>query len=830
MNAFVIYSTIVSLIAAAKKNDFNDSSLQDEEIDKIPLNITHIILQSVLFCGTDILCDKSILLSLNIPDNLTVSGQCTHCSRYNSCPDYFFRFGYLQCKNVNIYSRGPKKSHLVIASCPPSANKSLVDKCLISGPDNDDTISVPVLGFDSYMVYRNKFCAHCSQEHSYREFDIVLTCPETEDFNFISSYAELKQIAEEKSCNLSFEIPNFSPEPCEENNNKNKVASCNVTGTWRHWDVQIEKACRSGYECDYGAFKNIFCAMCNPPIFQQDNLIDSCVYENPQADLCVSQSVVEASFPYKNYFCIGCNHVDMDSKHFFDVNLDYISETYTVNNTLEYEVTMFFSYSKEHINSFIDKKSLNSKLKRTILDNYENNSSTLTDLTDFAFKDKIVHLAKFRYFCSHDTQNKGAAVLLRHHTNTLHSINITKLVYASFAMTKYGVCAPELLPTYTHLLQKKCSCVSGCISQCCDDFALQQSWACTGLGFLGENEGVDANYRVISGCPFSNRFQKLCATENSSDFYQNVPVYTTNGYKETYLNVFCYICGQIGNDINTDGKEYSLQDVWPWPLQFKCNHYVNYRYFRYVQELVKYLRQSQCTLTFTNPDNAMKCNDSCDVDISTCNTTGTWKTFDKDIITACEYSDIFTFPRIISRSLIFKNKYCIICNPLDVNDSEMYHTCYHKNDSNLVTACQEFPAVHACSKFKNVFCEECHSLNASNCSRVIHQDIHIHPIIIEIRDKKVYWDFRFTFSLSSYSASNVFTHGLDQLKCFSNQMYDKYYVSLKLSIFLNITVNIARGAYFVSSNRMMRFLLFWYFKFVPVVYLFARSFVCLSPS
>ena len=171
-----------------------------------------------------------------------------------------------------------------------------------------------------------------------------------------------------------------------------------------------------------------------------------------------------------------------------------------------------------------------------------------------------------------------------------------------------------------------------------------------------------------------------------------------------------------------------------------------------------------------------------------------------------------------------------MCNPLDVNDSEMYHTCYHKNDSNLVTACQEFPAVHACSKFKNVFREECHSLNASNCSRVIHQDIHIHPIIIEIRDKKVYWDFRFTFSLSSYSASNVFTHGLDQLKCFSNQMYDKYYVSLKLSIFLNITVNIARGAYFVSSNRMMRFLLFWYFKFVPVVYLFARSFVCLSPS
>lgn len=209
MNAFVIYSTIVSLIAAAKKNDFNDSSLQDEEIDKIPLNITHIILQSVLFCGTDILCDKSILLSLNIPDNLTVSGQCTHCSRYNSCPDYFFRFGYLQCKNVNIYSGGPKKSHLVIASCPQSANKSLVDKCLISGPDNDDTISVPVLGFDSYMVYQNKFCAHCSQEHSYREFDIVLTCPETEDFNFISSYAELKQIAEEKSCNLSFKMPFF---------------------------------------------------------------------------------------------------------------------------------------------------------------------------------------------------------------------------------------------------------------------------------------------------------------------------------------------------------------------------------------------------------------------------------------------------------------------------------------------------------------------------------------------------------------------------------------------------------------------------------------------
>ena len=54
-----------------------------------------------------------------------------------------------------------------------------------------------------------------------------------------------------------------------------------------------------------------------------------------------------------------------------------------------------------------------------------------------------------------------------------------------------------------------------------------------------------------------------------------------------------------------------------------------------------------------------------------------------------------------------------MCNPLDVNDSEMYHTCYHKNDSFLVTACQDFPAVHACSNFQNVFCEACHSLNAS---------------------------------------------------------------------------------------------------------------------
>lgn len=107
------------------------------------------------------------------------------------------------------------------------------------------------------------------------------------------------------------------------------ISSCNVAGTWKHYDYQIEKACISAYEAFYGIFKNIFCAMCNPPEFIQKSFIDNCTYLNPQTELCLNNPSIEASFPYKNYFCFGC--IDILEDKFEDVPLYYISENYLEN-------------------------------------------------------------------------------------------------------------------------------------------------------------------------------------------------------------------------------------------------------------------------------------------------------------------------------------------------------------------------------------------------------------------------------------------------------------------------------------------------------------------
>lgn len=49
---------------------------ETQDMQLAAINVTHVVLQSILFCGTDIVCDKSILQSLNIPEGLYVPKKC----------------------------------------------------------------------------------------------------------------------------------------------------------------------------------------------------------------------------------------------------------------------------------------------------------------------------------------------------------------------------------------------------------------------------------------------------------------------------------------------------------------------------------------------------------------------------------------------------------------------------------------------------------------------------------------------------------------------------------------------------------------------------------
>lgn len=198
----MLKNTFVYAICACltvNTNTLNSVQEEEETQDMQPpaFNVTHIILQSILFCGTDIVCDKTILQSLKIPGGLNIPKKCPDCYcdpncfdgklLRDCCPDYYFQYGYLQCKDLSVISSDIQELTEVIASCPLNANESLLENCTMIRSEIDHLNNPPVRGQESYRVYQNKYCSICNNEFDYEEFSMSVLCPELEDFNFVSS-------------------------------------------------------------------------------------------------------------------------------------------------------------------------------------------------------------------------------------------------------------------------------------------------------------------------------------------------------------------------------------------------------------------------------------------------------------------------------------------------------------------------------------------------------------------------------------------------------------------------------------------------------------------
>lgn len=200
-NLFIILITIAIFIAYAESHN---NGKHDEGNQKSPpnFNITHILLNSILLCGTDIVCNKSILPALNIQDGLNTPKKCPDCycdyrcfryavqHSYPCCPDYFFQYGYMQCKDLSVFSVGKEEQTAVIASCPSNVNESLSNNCTKTRSEIDHVNTPPVRGKVSNQVYQNKYCSICNNEFHFDIFNVSLACPNIEEFNFISSYDE----------------------------------------------------------------------------------------------------------------------------------------------------------------------------------------------------------------------------------------------------------------------------------------------------------------------------------------------------------------------------------------------------------------------------------------------------------------------------------------------------------------------------------------------------------------------------------------------------------------------------------------------------------------
>ena len=762
-------------------------------------NLTHVLLQAVLFCGTEIVCNKALLNSVNIPININRKSWCPECSCSVDClidkpgvccPEIFFKQGFLECKALNVLPFKNEALYPTISTCPPSSSLQMRKLCQRSQSDVERMQNPPVTGKISHLTYENKFCAICNNESKYESWNLEWKCNKTVDINFISSLEKLVKIGINNECGILFHHSLFSKINCSSNE---KIANCNFTGNWKTYDIQIERACLSAYNVSFGAFKNVFCAICNPPDSAIEQWIDECKHSNEFQDACLNQQDLEASFPHKNYFCFACNRNTSD---FLD-DVDLLKNENSYNTQKQFEIVLEFQYTLENLLIYLNKFSLKTANFTTSPQNIFNVSSLINNVTD----GNMIYLKKNRYGCL----QKGiygdgyGTVPIEFQSSEIHAVNITNLVRYSFALTQNGACKPELLPNYTLPLQKACSCSFGCTSQCCDDHAFMQSWICINHLYPGlqTENNTEREYLVMDGCPFRNDYRSLCLDKIESHFYHRIPVRVSSGYFESYVNLFCYLCTKIGETISQKNTIDLLKGLRPWTLNATCPKYLNYRHVSSLHELINYLHQSSCVIAFVPPKGSMKCKkELCNVDIASCNVTGNWKTFDKDIYIACEHTDVLTFMPIELDYTYYKNKFCLICNPAETDDSSFSKTdsCELHEEPSLIKACEQFPPSPVCKNYKNLFCQECNEYEVEKCSQYYAYytpEAYYTPktpgriVDLTVKTEPV----QFPFDVSDDFRDHYY---VNDTHCSTQQIYDITQVCLSLLNFNNHIVNLTQ--------------------------------------
>ncbi|XP_062578191.1 uncharacterized protein LOC134240108 [Saccostrea cucullata] len=747
-------------------------------------NITHIIIQSILLCGPDVVCDKSILSSLGIriDSDVVPPNRCPYCScqeydcysyslwsDYTCCPDLFFQKGLVECTDTYVVPFRFSKPDLMVSRCPVGTEAILSGNCTKEHEEKDRLTQPPVASSTSWISYKNKYCALCHNETNYLEWVLSFKCLVPTDINHRSSSDDLIAFAKSESCGINFEHPDIGPhiKLCPTRYDK-IIGACNVSGTWLHYDDQIQTACQSGYEARYGIFKNIFCKICNPPKFEERVLITSCEHSSIFEDACLNLTFLQASIPYKNYFCFLCNHGDNNEEYYNDVKFIAANETYWGN---KFKFDIEIAYIADHVKVYLQENV--EKIESNVLNiNTEGIKPTEEPMQiNFPTTVEKVELQIDNTVCSTRTSDGTSPDTSPANLSLFrYSVNLTNLVYAGFSLSGKGTCTPGLLPNYTLSLQRDCSCSVGCTFGCCDDFSIRQKWTCISDVYPG-SDGNDAykNFRAINGCLRTNYLGKLCTQRNDSHFYHSTPVQHTY-WLTTYANVFCYLCEEIQEE--HCGKLYSsLSNLSPWIFKVTCKSYVNFLHFQSFQQVIDSFKESSCDIRFHVPFLTERCSDVCNVDISSCNVSGTWKSYNKDVLIACEQADALTFPPVSSGSAVYKNKFCLICNPTEVNSSEIIQTCKEDKDPNLVKACLQFQNIHVCSQYKNIFCEMCNDVNVSSCEGIVYWNY----TTGEVHGSSFPYDFSFRspFSLAAYDKNDDQALLESPLSCLPNQIYDE---------------------------------------------------------
>ena len=447
-------------------------------------NYSNLMTQYIATCGLAV-CDKSFGPFRNVEGYVYCPCSCdleclTDPKRGPCCPDLYFKYNLRSCRSLKITNSvvGPNHYFEMVDYCPENTSKELQNKCSVHRKPSERMLIPPVSNRGIPLLFWNKYCAECHNVSDVDPLSLNFTCKVPTDFNYLSTYEQIIEKAEDSRCNISFEESN-NLTTCNSEVSQ-MISSCNVTGTWMTYDISIETACNSAFVSVFmSVFKNVFCYMCNAPnsLALSNSLIDTCPnYDLTLKNLCNQYPKVQATFPYKNIFCKLCNKVD-DSFH-SKIVLNKAAD----NLQILYSITLFESL--------------------------------------FRYKRQFPPRARPR--------------------TPMASELFTKLVLKNVAFTGRGVCSPSsLTKDYPEELVSTCSCNDKCYEDCCIDYALKSPiHACISAKFPPEIE-PQGKFRVIDSCTSESLLS--CRSPNSENFVNLVPM-TDSRSGVTYINSYCYFC------------------------------------------------------------------------------------------------------------------------------------------------------------------------------------------------------------------------------------------------------------------------------------------------
>ncbi|XP_056009483.1 uncharacterized protein LOC130051531 [Ostrea edulis] len=251
------------------------------------VNVTDLMKTYISVCGPGYTC-YNWSATVRTPGDQWKSNICPECSceedcfqKRTCCPDEYFLRPYSVYKSIFINypafftkQRKVPQMYAIVTSCSVKSESTHKNEC-----ENEASPAVilkrpPVTSKATNNSYANRACAYCHREkkEDLHDWQIITdnNCMYEGTILYFSSYEEILSYAINASCVLLYS-PYYTLPAME------KIAHipalqdlCNVSGTWKEMDYNIQKACESSYDLRYRSYSNIFCAMCNPIYFEQN--------------------------------------------------------------------------------------------------------------------------------------------------------------------------------------------------------------------------------------------------------------------------------------------------------------------------------------------------------------------------------------------------------------------------------------------------------------------------------------------------------------------------------------------------------------------------------